>query len=259
MKKTRTLLIALLSLSVFLISACGGSSDPAEVYPEMIRVYTEAVGKQLAYDCSMKISDGTRTMEYGFNGDLMIKQDGENTSMAQRGDIRIDLKLGSTATVPVKSFYHGGKLYSEINDTRYCRTMSLEDAMALIGPISTPVINLDVEDFKELTLKENESDGTRTISVMISADAIKKIVGLEESWRRLANVGDKEGKVEFKDVRGYFTLKGEAPVKESLTIIGTIKIGKKTLSITEELVLGITMSENIAVAEPAADQYTPLN
>ena len=39
----------------------------------------------------------------------------------------------------------------------------------------------------------------------------------------------------------------------------TIKNGEKTLSITEELVLGITMNDSVVVAEPAADQYTALN
>ena len=247
----------LLILSVFFISACK-SNDPADVYPEMVRAYNEAGGQELAYDCTMKISDGTKTAEYSLNGELLIKKDGDAVNMAQRGDVRIDLGAGASVTLPVKTFYHSGMLFSEINDTRYRKTMSTEDAMIMMGPISTPVVNLDVDDFKELTLKENE-DGTRTISVMISADAIEKIVGLEESWRRVASVGEKEGKVEFKDVRGYFILKDEVLVKQGLTIIGTIKNGEKTLSITEELVLGITMNDSVVVAEPAADQYTALN
>ncbi|MBO4290261.1 MAG: hypothetical protein J5865_09225 [Lachnospiraceae bacterium] len=258
MKAARTFFIAMLILSVFLISACK-SNDPAEVYPEMIRIYTEAPGRELAYDCNVKISDGSRTSEYIFNGDLLIKKDGETVSMAERGDIRIDLDMGNTTSVAVRSYYHNGKLYSEINDTRYCKAMSPEEAMALMGPISTPVTNLEVSDFKELTLKDNEADGTRTISVMISADAIKKIVGLEESWRRIASIGETKGKVEFKDVRGYFVLKDNVPIKQSLTIIGTIKTGEKTLSITEELVLGITMNEAVVVSEPVVDKYTVIN
>ena len=49
MKTTRTFFIAMLLLSVFFISACK-SSDPAKVYQEMIRIYTEAAGRELAYD-----------------------------------------------------------------------------------------------------------------------------------------------------------------------------------------------------------------
>ena len=258
MKTTRTFFIAMLLLSVFFISACK-SNDPAKVYQEMIRIYTEAAGRELAYDCNVKISDGSRTAEYSFNGDLLAKKDGDTVSMAERGDIRIDLAAGSTTSVSVRSYYHNGKLYSEINDTRYCKAMSLEDAMTLMGPVCAPVVNLEVSDFKELTLKDNDTDGTRTISIMISSDAIPKIVGLEESWRRIANISEKKGKVEFKDVRGYFVLKDDAPIKQSLTIIGTIKTGDKTLSITEELVLGITMNEAVAVSEPVVDKYTVIN
>ena len=258
MKTARTIPIVLLILSLFFLSACGSSNDPAEVYPEMIRAYNEAKGRELTYDCSMKISDGTRTAEYNLNGELQIQKDEEQVNMAQRGDIRIDLAVGSTATVPVKAYYHNGSLYSEINDSRYRKAMSLEDAMAMMGPICTPVVNLDVSDFKELTLKENE-DGTRTVSVMISADAIQKIVGLEESWRRIASIGENEGTVEIRDVRGFFIIKDKAPVKESLTIIGTIKTGEKTLSVTEELVLGIALNEAVAVAQPSIYQFTVLN
>ena len=257
MRTTRTLSILLLILSVFLLSACK-SNDPAKVYPEMIRVYSESKGRELAYDCSVKISDGSRTAEYTLNGEVLVRQEEDEVSMAQRGDIRVSLDGGSMAPIPVKAFYHDGTLYSEINDTRYRKAMDLEAAMTQMGPISTPVINLDVDDFKELTLKENESDGTRTISVMISADSIKKIVGLEESWRRIASFGNTKGQVEFKDVRGYFILKDEVPVKQGLTIIGTIKDGSRTLSITEELVLGITLNDAVVVAEPAADQYTAI-
>ena len=65
--------------------------------------------------------------------------------------------------------------------------------------------------------------------------------------------------VEIRDVRGFFIIKDKAPVKESLTIIGTIKTGEKTLSVTEELVLGIALNEGVSVAQPSIDQFTVLN
>ena len=98
MRTTRTLSILLLILSVFLLSACK-SNDPAKVYPEMIRVYSESKGRELAYDCSVKISDGSRTAEYTLNGEVLVRQEEDEVSMAQRGDIRVSLDGGSMACV----------------------------------------------------------------------------------------------------------------------------------------------------------------
>ena len=261
MKKLRTVLCGCLILAVLCSSACT-SNDPAEVYPEVAERYTEAAkqnGVKLVYDRTMKLSDGTRTVTYGMNGEAAFRT-GEDDALllSQSGDVKIDLNVGSSFTVPVKSYYCEGKLYSEINESRYVKTMNVIDALTQLGPVCSPLVNLSVSDFKELTLKDNEDD-TRTISVMISAEAIKKIVGLQESWRRIADLGEGEGKIEFQDVRGFFVIRDELPVKQSLTIIGSIKTADRSYSITEEMVLAISSEEAVTVNEPAASQYVSLD
>lgn len=262
MKKTRAVLIVFLILSVLLAGACT-SNDPAEVYSEMTAKYREALqkkGVKLSYDCSLKISDGSRATAYSLNGDVAVKEGGEDHALAleQRGDIRIDLSVGTSATVQTKAYYHEGALYSELNDTRYTKKMDADAALAQLGPVCAPVIGLDTDDFKELTLKDNE-DKTRTVSVMISAGSVGKIPGLAESWRRIANLGEQEGTVTFQDVRGNFVIRDEMPVRESLTIIGTIRTADRTFSITEELVLAIAAEDAVDVGQPAVRQYVSLD
>ena len=262
MKKSRSILSVLLILAVLTASACT-SNDPKEVYAEMAEAFREAAqqkGVKLGYDCSLKLSDSGRTSTYSLNGDVAFKTD-ENTQVTeleQRGDLKIDMNVGTLAAVPVRAYYVDGTLYSEINESRYKKQMDAEAALAQIGPMCMPVIGLDADDFKELTLKDNE-DGTRTVSMMIAAGAAGKITGLVESWRRLAKAGEQEGTVEFQDVRGFFVLQDGMPVQQSLTIIGTVKTPEKTCNITEELVLAISAENAVTVAQPADSQFAALD
>ncbi len=241
----KTVFMALIIMTAVLCTACSPKTA-AEAYALMAEEYAGAKGEVILYDSRVKVSDGSRTMEYSTSGEAVTVR-GDVPELYQSGEVKIDLNVGNTVNVPVKAYYRDGRLYSDINGSICSVEADRNAAVGNMGMFNTAPVELSQEDFKELSMKENEEDAMVSFSLLIDASAAEKITGLRERWERLAGEGCE---ITFRDIKGNIQAKEYLPVKESLTVTGTVKSGDRTLNVTEDITLEITVSADSAPKVP---------
>ena len=245
MKKITAVFITLL-LAVTL-AACG---EPADFYAKAVKRYTSASGAECSFTDTTTFTRGGEETVTTASGQIIISM-GETRTMSLRGTMAVDPGVGTSIESPFEAYYSEGKYYGSINSNGVCYAADWSEVLRQCGQYFFAEL-LTEGDFEAIIAEEN-ADGGKLLTYVVSADSAASVPGLTSVWERY---GDSD--VTVSAVQGKLTVDEDGrPVKQQLSISATVtETDGTSVTISKETVTDITLlDEPVTPASPIGGRY----